>query len=464
VAAVDDKIRILDKELAAMSKRRKEIKEEKAKMEKVRVAILARTAPIKTMLPELLSLVFEYAALASNKEGVEAPLRLVTVSHEWRKIALETPRAWGRVVIEVEDESIARPMIRRARAFLKRSMATSIDVMLDIRQWSHSDDRTMLLKTMLELLFPHIGRCARLTVRAKEEDDSLLIFSMLTPHFGPSLTDFSMGSRDSVRLDMPPMPYLTRLSIDDVGPRRGWTNSLVSNLVSLTLRHFNPIVFEGFLTALESAKETLEELRIELCSLSFELHTFMLQSSDGCPHFTLLRKIAMVDVSPADIDIFFESIKAPALADLFLALESRAFRYFKFMDRETATCLKKCQLIRLEIEDACIEGSELKALFSLLKMVGSSLEEIVISGGELDMRFFRAMEDDPAMLPKLHSLTIRHQDEFTGRQLIGIVRARQTRQGISPLQTVGVDQCRVFEHDVADQLKRMGVKFQFVPY
>jgi hypothetical protein len=134
------------------------------------------------------------------------------------------------------------------------------------------------------------------------------------------------------------------------------------------------------------------------------------------------------------------------------------------MDRETATCLTNCQLIRLEIEDACIEGSELKALFSLLKMVGSSLEEIVISEGELDTRFFRAMEDDPAMLPKLHSLTIRHQNEFTGRQLIGIVNARQTRQGISPLQTVGVDQCRAFEHDVADQLKRMGVKFQFVPY
>jgi hypothetical protein len=447
-----------------MDKRREEIENEKAELEKVRIAILARTAPIRTMLPELLSRVFEYAALASDKEGVEVPLRLVTVSHEWRRIALETPRAWGRVVIEVEDESTARPMIRRARAFLERSMATSIDIMLDILQWNRSDDRTMLLKTMLELLVPHIGRCVRLTARAKEEDDSPLILSTLTPHFGPSLADFSIESRDSVRLEMPPMPYLTRLSIDDVGPRGGWTSPLVSNLKSLSLRYFKPIAFEGFLTALESAKENLEELRIARCSLSFDSHAFMFQSGDKRPHFPLLRKIAMVDVSPADIDVFFESIQAPALADLFLALDSQRFRYFRFMDRETSTCLAKCPLTRLEIEDACIEGSELRALLALFKTVGSSLEEVAIGGGELDMRFFHAMEVDPASLPKLRSLTIRNKAEFTGRELIRIVNARQARQGISPLQIVGVDKCRSFEHDVADQLKRMGVKFQFVPY
>jgi hypothetical protein len=462
VAAVDDKVRILDEELAAMDRRRKEIEKEKAENEKARIAILARTAPIRAMLPELLSRVFEYAVLESDKEGVEVPLRLVTVSHEWRRIALETPRAWGRVDIKVEGESTARPMIRRARAFLERSMATSIDIMLDLREWSHSDDRTMLLKTMLELLVPHIGRCVRLTGRAKGQDDSSLILSTLTPHFGPCLTDFSMGSRDAVLLDMPLMPYLTRLSIDDVGPRRGWT--MVSNLRSFSLRHFNLIAFESFLAALESVKDTLEELRIELCPLLFDSPTFMLQSSNERPHFPLLKKISMVDVSPGDIDVFFESIQAPALADLFLALDGQRFRHFKFMDQETATCLSKCPLIRLEIEDAYMEGSELKALFGLLEMVGSSLEELAISGGELDMRFFHAVEVDPTTLPKLRSLTIRHQTEFTGRELIGIVNARQTGQGISPLQIVLVDKCRAFEHDVADQLKQLGVKFQFVPY
>jgi hypothetical protein len=466
VAAVDNKVRILDEELAAMDKRREEIENEKAELEKARIAVLARTAPIRTMLPELLSRVFEYASLVSDKDGVEVPLRLVTVSHEWRKIALETPRAWGRVVIEVEDESSARPMIRRARAFLERSMATPIEIMLDILQWNRSDDRTMLLKTMLDLLVTHIGRCIRLTVRAKEEDDSPLILTTLTPHFGPTLTDFSMESRDSVRMEMPHMPYLTRLSIDDVGPRAGWSSSLVSNLKSLSLRYFKPIAFEGFITALESAKETLEELRIARCSLSFDSHAFLFhESHDKKPCFPLLRKLALVDISPGDIDVFFESIQAPALCDLFLALDSQRFRYFKFMDPNIATCLSNCPLSRLELEDACIEtGSELRALLALLTTLRATLEEMVIAGGELDARFYHAMEVDPGNLPKLRSLTIRNKPEFTGRELLRIVNARQARQGISPLQVVGVDRCRSFEHDVADQLKRMGVKFEFVPY
>lgn len=464
VAAVDEKIRILDEELTAMEKRKEEIENEKAELGNARIAVLAKTAPINGMLPELLMRVFEYAALESDQEGVELPLRLVTVSHQWRTVALQTPRAWGRVVIEVEDDSGARPMIRRARAFLERSMATPIDVVLDILQWNRSEDRTMLLKTMLELLIPHIDRCTRLVTRCKEEDDAPLVLSSLTPHFGPTLKDFSIESRDSVRLDMPNMPYLSRLSIDDVGPRNGWPNQLVTNLKSLSLRYFKPIAFEGFLGALESAQSTLEELRLARCSLSFDSHAFMFQSSDRRPRFPYLKRIAMVEVSPADLDVFFESIHAPALEDLFLGLDSQRFRYFKFMDPETATCLSKCPLKKLEIEDACIEGSELRALLALFKTVGSTLEEVAIGGGELDTRFFHAMEVDPGTLPRLRSLTIRNKSEFTGRELLRIVNARQSRPGISPLQVVGVDKCRAFEHDVADQLKRMGIKFQFVPY
>lgn len=461
---MDEKIRILDEELAAMEKRKEEIETEKAELNNARIAVLAKTAPVNGMLPELLMRVFEYAALESDQEGVEVPLRLVTVSHEWRRIALETPRAWGRVVIEVEDDSSARPMIRRAKAFLERSMATPIDVVLDVLQWNRSDDRTMFIKTMLELLTPHIERCTRLVARCKEEDDAPLILTTLTPHFGPTLADFSIESRDSVRLEMPAMSYLTRLSLDDVGPRDGWPSTLVGNLKSLSLRYFKPIAFEGFLNALESAQETLEELRLARCSLAFNSHAFMFQSTDKRPRFPRLRRIAMVEVSPGDLDVFFESIQAPALADLHLGLDSQRFRYFTFMDPETATCLSRCPLKRLEIEDACIEGSELRPLLALFKTVGATLEEVVIGGGELDSRFYHGMEVDPGMLPKLSSLTIRNRSEFTGRELLRIVNARQARPGISPLETIGVDKCRAFEHDVADQIKRMGIKFQFVPY
>lgn len=301
VQDIDDQIKVFDEELAAMDRRREEIEREKVELSKARIAALARNAPINKMLPELLMRVFEYAANESEREGVELPLRLVTVSHLWRKVALNTPRAWGRIAIEVEDETLARPMLRRASAFLERSSATDIDVLLDVIQWCRTEDRPQILKEMLELLAPHMSRCTRLVCRGREEDDALGMLSTLTPHFGPSLTDFSIESRDSVRLEMPLMPYLTRLSVDDVGPRNGWTPELVSNLRCLSLRYFKPIAFEPLLTSLESARDTLEELRIARCTLAFDSNAFLFPNHDRRPCFSRLRKISMVDVLAGDV-------------------------------------------------------------------------------------------------------------------------------------------------------------------
>jgi hypothetical protein len=284
-----------------MEKRREEIENEKIELGKARIAALAQTAPINKMLPELLMRVFEYAATESEAEGVELPLRLVLVSHLWRRLALNTPRAWGRVAIVVEEESSARPMIRRAEAFLERSGATAIDILLDVLSWGTSDDRPRLLKEIVNLLVPHMGRCVKLFARTREEADSPLILSTLTPHFGPSLTNFSMESRESVRMEMPEMPYVTHLTVDDVGPRNGWTAPLLSNLKSLSLRYFKPIAFEPFLSALESAADNLEEIRIARCTLAFENHAFMFADNERRPTFPKLKRILMTDVQAGDV-------------------------------------------------------------------------------------------------------------------------------------------------------------------
>ncbi|KAG8811089.1 hypothetical protein FRC17_002640, partial [Serendipita sp. 399] len=270
VAAVDDQIKILDEELAELEKRKEEIERQKDELGRARIAALAQTAPINRMLPELLARIFEYAANESEKEGIDVPLNLVLVSHLWRKVAMDTPRAWWRISIEVEDESSARPMTRRARAFLERSAATPIDVFMDVLSWNQSEDRPHLFKDMLDALEPNLSRCTRLICRLREESDSQLVLSRLAPNFGTMLKEFSVESRDSVRLPVPGMPHLEKLSLDDMGPRDGWTVDLLQNLRSLSLRYFKPIAFEPFLIALEAARDTLEELRLARCTLSFD--------------------------------------------------------------------------------------------------------------------------------------------------------------------------------------------------
>ncbi|KAG8795831.1 hypothetical protein FRC17_008075 [Serendipita sp. 399] len=416
------------------------------------------------MLPELLARIFEYAANESEKEGIDVPLNLVLVSHLWRKVALDTPRAWWRISIEVEDESSARPMARRARAFLERSAATPIDVFLDVLSWSQSEDRPHLFKDMLDALEPNLSRCTRLICRLREESDSQLVLSRLAPNFGPMLKEFSVESRDSVRLPVPGMPNLEKLSLDDMGPRDGWTVDLLQNLRSLSLRYFKPIAFEPFLIALEAARDTLEELRLARCTLSFDSYTFMFFTTDRRPTFPKLKTIGITDMQIGDIDIFFESVHAPALEHLYLGMDSTHFRYFKFMDPASATCLSRCPMKCIELEDSTIEGSSLRTLLALLRSVSSTLEEVSIGGGELDTRFYHAMTVEPSIVPKLTRLRIKRQSEFTGHALLKIARARMSREGITPLELIGVEKCRSFEHDVSDDLKRMGIKLEFIPY
>jgi hypothetical protein len=133
------------------------------------------------------------------------------------------------------------------------------------------------------------------------------------------------------------------------------------------------------------------------------------------------------------------------------------------MDPETATCLSRCPLKKLEVEDSTIEGSDLRSLLALLKAVGHTLEELTI-GGEVDLRFFHAMEVDARMVPNLHTLCIKKQNELTGREIVRIVQARLGRDGITPLNAVNIERCRAWEHDSGDNLKRMGVRMNFIPY
>lgn len=464
VALIDDQIKILDDELAALEKRRLEIEQEKEELNKSRIAALSRTAPINRMLPELLSSIFEYAVDGEDPLGTELPLTLVTISHLWRKVALETPRVWGRVVLKVEDESEARPMLRRAQAFLERGKVTPIDVFFDILQWGRNDDRQSMVKEMVDMLVGHIERCTRFIVRVREEDDVKAVLSTFPSRFPKTLAEFSLESRESVRLDMPVMPNLASLSLDDVGPRNGWTSEHLQHLKSISLRYFRPIQFDSFLTALESAKDNLEELHLSKCGFSFDSNTFMFFTTDRRPCFPRLRKIGITDINASDTDVLFDAIEAPALEHLFIGMENSRLRYFKFMDSDAGTSLRRCRVKKLEIEEAQIEGAETRALLVLLKAASHSLEDLSISGGELDSRFFHAMQVEPSMLPHLQFLSIKKLSEFTGRELLRIIRARQGRDGITPLSSICVERCRSYEHDVSDALKTMDIKFSFIPY
>lgn len=162
--------------------------------------------------------------------------------------------------------------------------------------------------------------------------------------------------------------------------------------------------------------------------------------------------------------MFFESLRAPALESIHLGLDSARFRHFKFTDPNTATCIAQCPLKRVEIEDTTVEGSELRALLELLRSVGSTLEELATTGGDVDVRLYQALTAEPTMLPNLRHLVIRKHNDLTGREILRLVQSRSSRLGITPLSILTVEKCRSFEHEMVDQIKQIIGKVDFTPY
>jgi hypothetical protein len=418
------------------------------------------------MLPEIFVAIFEEVCSVGDREAVETALRLTTVSKMWREIILNTPRAWGNIIIEVEEDSQARPMIRRARAFFERSKATLVTVTIDVGSWSKTEDRTSMVMEMLDLVAPHIHRCTRLICKGRDEADAPAFLTGLTPSFGPVLTDFTIESRDSVRMQMPEMPHLTRLVIDDVGPSGAWSKNMLSNLKILWIRYIKPIQFEGFLDALSSASDHLEELRICRCTLAFDSHGFLYPTPTSRATFPRLKKLTVVDILPGDIDLIFESISAPSLEEVHLGLDGARFRYFKFMDSTIATSLPHCTLKRLELEECTVENSELRALLATLQAVGPSLKTLAFTAGEIDMRLYDVLIAEPNILPHLTRLECRRiNGDLTGREVLRLVQARAGNgRGVAPLQSLLVEKCRSFEHEMIGQIKQFVRDVQFTPY
>ena len=419
------------------------------------------------MLPEVFVAIFEEVCSVGDKEAVETAFRLTTVNKLWREIMLNTPRAWSNIIIEVEEDSQARPMIRRAQAFLERSKATPITITIDVGSWSKTEDRPALVVEALDMVGPHINRCTRLICKGRDEADAPAFLTRLTPNFGPTLTDFTIESRDSVRLEMPEMPHLTRLAIDDVGPSGAWSGNMLSSLKILWIRYIKPIQFEGFLEALSSAKDRLEELRFSRCTLAFDSHGFLYPTPSTIrTSFPRLKKLIIADILPGDIDVIFESISAPALEEVHLGLDSARFRYFKFMDSSIATSLPQSTIKRLELEECTVENSELRALLATLQAVGSSLKTLALTAGEIDMRLYDILIAEPSILPHLTRLEFRRiNGDLTGREVLRLVQARAGHgRGIAPLQSLLVERCRSFEHEMIGQIKQFVRDVQFTPY
>ncbi|KAL4264321.1 F-box domain-containing protein [Pleurotus pulmonarius] len=147
-------------------------------------------APISTLPPEILSMVFMYMEAASNHS-----LAWIKVSHvcqHWRAVALDSPRLWTNIVL-------SRP--KWTREMLKRSKMAPLDIKADL------SFLTPRLLEVVRLIMEQIHRTRSLNITANHSTLNSIFAGL---HDAPLLR--SLNLRDSQRhgllpTDSPSVPF-----------------------------------------------------------------------------------------------------------------------------------------------------------------------------------------------------------------------------------------------------------------
>ncbi|KAF7430839.1 hypothetical protein PC9H_006553 [Pleurotus ostreatus] len=207
-------------------------------------------APISTLPPEILSMVFMYAEAASNNS-----LAWIKVSHvcqHWRAVALDSPRLWTNIVL-------SRP--KWTREMLKRSKMAPLDIKADL------SFLTPRLLEVARLMMKQIHRTRSLNITANHSTLNT-IFAGLQ---GDAPLLRSLNVHDSQRHGLLPTdtlsvpfamkaPRLQHLELLQCNVE--WNSPFPRSLTHFKLRDATPPPMEDLLSALQ-AMPYLEVLELQ---------------------------------------------------------------------------------------------------------------------------------------------------------------------------------------------------------
>ncbi|KAJ7711902.1 hypothetical protein B0H16DRAFT_590699 [Mycena metata] len=176
----------------------------------------SRLAPIRRLLPEILSIIFLHPSIYSPPAlGLEHTSPVTAVSSHWRAVALTTPALWSRFSISLHGSEGAFQMLR---LYLQRSKASSLTI--EIRQKAH---RGSIHPGIVDHLIQSSDRWMRVTFPLDHYTLSLFnaVRGRLSSLEVASFSDRSVGSDPEVSLQdiiaFEDAPKLHSLSLRNVG-------------------------------------------------------------------------------------------------------------------------------------------------------------------------------------------------------------------------------------------------------
>ena len=450
----------LRSEIAALDAKRLLLSRDLDLLDKQRAHVLARVAPIRRIVDDILAYIFELGAA----DEVLFPEKVSTVSRHWRNVVLRTPTAWSNIIWDRRafSSSSLPTFVRRTEVFLERSQSASLTIVLDFLPPPFDAD----VHQLMDLLHPHLGRCA--VFHLQIDANWLPIISLST--LGPNLREADIRtSHNNIGL--------TPLSLTEVDGCIPWLHTLVlSNLPPSSLaptrypslRHLQihgvqwQFGNDGSHEWPWAGTADLLDSSPNLQSLTLNRIEFILDGAELLMprKITLksLKSLTFECMETRSIAIVLESLEAPCLRSLKMRYDPT-----KMGDHWCIHLLEAPSIVgieELEVEGYAIYGSNLSWFLRTLSMV-PHLTKLTIANPPLflDSRFFDMMSTGPNWLvPRLNDLHLTACANLHGQDLVRLLRARSvhvTSAGVSPIRslTLKTPPWNMFEEDVLSILR-----------
>ncbi|KAF8609552.1 hypothetical protein BDV93DRAFT_503860 [Ceratobasidium sp. AG-I] len=405
---------------------------------------------INRLPSELVSKIFEIAS--EDQDGAIIPLS--HVCRNWRYIALSSPRAWSKVLVDLSPSSNG-PRVSRALAYLARSGACPLDIRLIANTGYPSDVVPVLYKT-----FPRwrtfsfdcsnseisSGVIKSLAGQAPVLEELRLVFEPTSRAHADSSP--RIPSNFSVRA-----PSLRVLHLNGVGINLEWASTL-SNLHTLELiqSSSHPLSYSALLRVLASCASSLRTLKIHG---SVSIPNGFFGSSSQSPLVlpaleTLDLSLLASPIASLLLDIEAPNLRSLSLQDVRVPSDRWCSVGLRSFLRQPSSRIRHLRLCSSGLDDDdLVWAMQRMSGLETLELMNSNNTDVVLRALARPVSSDTPAETETWIAPSLHTVTMEQCHQITGTALVDSIKARNTRSFDSnthlPIRHLRVQNCYQFE-------------------
>ncbi|KZV95466.1 hypothetical protein EXIGLDRAFT_735192 [Exidia glandulosa HHB12029] len=401
---------------------------------------------------KLLSRIFTFAA--SDAVAVSH------VSRYWRAIALQTPQLWSTLTTDLGPIA--------ATVFLERSQDAPLDIHIELS--IAADDAYTRIRMFMQYTLPHVSRWRSFVVDVpiaawmnvvleccvEGLAGRTLELDLLSLRVNSNEGDYGYGAREAPPVPVVPLPFAPRSLVLDAVPT--WHPALFSShLVTLDVRNHTPpapALGSSGKPSYQFVQSTMTDMASFLTLLhgAPNLQSLHVASStptpSRAPHpsFTLpyLDTLVVRIVDAPTLASLLEHVTLPALTTLDITWAGREQQGISSFLSNLGPLVPHLHTLRIATV-AQVPPLTWSTLFAHLPALTHLALEA--TGANIDVL------STLVNLPRLASLTLRHQDDLTLEALEALAVARMGRPGIEPLQYLEVAWCERVQPDDAPALR-----------